>query len=1437
MRPPNDLQRWTRTYAFYVVPVFACILLAQALPVLAAPVVSTISPASADTNQTVSCTITGSGFGSSGTPTVQLQMSGQTSITATGVVRASSSRLNTCTFNLTGAVAGAWTVAVTVSGVTGTKSNAFTVYAPPIATSITPNTGVNTGSVSITNLAGSNFRTGDTVTLTQTGQTTITATGVTIVSSSQITCTLNLTGAATGTWNVVVTDSNSFSSTITNGFTVIVPPVPNVTSITPTTGVAGSSVNLTINGSNFSTDDFAELEKTGESGTGSTITSVTPTQIQCTITLPNTDANVIGLWDVRVWNSLQQGSTLPAAFNVTAPPAPTVTSISPNTGTQSTYYYYPVTITGTNFVYADTVVLRKAGQTDIPFGSESWLGSTQFTFSLSYSASTAGGYWDVVVTDPFGQTGTLSNGFYIPPPPAPTLTSVSPTTASNGLTSVAMTLTGSSFYNGDVVTITQSGGGASLPISGLTVSSLTKITLNVNPQGQPVGAYDVSVSNGFATPSTKVGAFTLTAPAAISLTSMTPDYETNNSASYTAIKVYGSGIQTGASIKFQLGTNTPLSSVGSVSVHASPNYIQCAPYFAYAGNPYGTPAPVGAYTVTVTNPDGGTASIAPFNVESYATPTPTGVSPNPVSNDGVKHLTITGTGFFVAPDSGGAPMTVILRNSVNSSDVIYATNVSASTTTQLTCDVDVTGKGYGLANPWSIQVCPPNDGNPSNQSSGGAVTGGNTLTPGLYVTNSTPFTVTSISPNNGSTQTTITGVTITGTGFVGYPGQNNAGLAAQFVQHGGTAVIPTNVVYYVSSTSITANIMTSTAGLPLGLYDLNVTNSDGSTASLPSCFTLYASPSPVLFPPSPTTTAPNTGPTVTLTFMATGLVAGSVPHLTMSGQPDIVGDNVVVNLSGSQTIACTFQLWGVKAGTWNCIVVQPDGNWGGRPGNVFTVTEVAPTLTSITPNTGTNNGPVTTTLVGTNLAPQDTVKLQMGGQPDILGSTLTSVTHTQAGCTFDLTGVASGAWNVVLTDLSGSTATIPGGFTVTNPPPTVTAITPNSGAANTVVGITNLAGTGFLSGASAKLSKTGQTDIAASSVTVVSPTEITCSLNLTGAAAGAWDVVVTNTDTQSGTLPGGFTVSPGAPTMTALPTYTIGTSLTCSWTGIAPGSTHSKVQCSTDPAFGTVLQDSGWLAVPTNSYTFTGLTIGTKYYYRAQVGVLVGGTPITTSHWSNEVFSTQRSATPVLTYTGDTTNVFGNPVTLSAQLTSSGTPVQGNTVQFIVGGSTYTGVTGADGTASASVPPNLLQPGTYTVYCQADAGQGYAAVNATGTLVVSSAVVTDTIISDNGYFVRNTKRCTILFSYSKNTGEGSLYYTDLGSPLTRIVAGDATSVTLSPNGHTATISGPCTVNGVASTFTLQVTDTTNTVVSLRTASGYSAGPAVMASGVITFAVY
>jgi uncharacterized repeat protein (TIGR01451 family) len=90
--------------------------------------------------------------------------------------------------------------------------------------------------------------------------------------------------------------------------------------------------------------------------------------------------------------------------------------------------------------------------------------------------------------------------------------------------------------------------------------------------------------------------------------------------------------------------------------------------------------------------------------------------------------------------------------------------------------------------------------------------------------------------------------------------------------------------------------------------------------------------------------------------------------------------------------------------------------------------------------------------------------------------------------------------------------------------PTLISIEPASGPNSGSVHITDLAGSYFRSGAAVKLARSGQADIGGTNTTVVSATRVTCDFDLTGAAAGAWDVILTNPDGQSATLVDGFNV-------------------------------------------------------------------------------------------------------------------------------------------------------------------------------------------------------------------------------------------------------------------------------------------------------------------------
>jgi hypothetical protein len=199
------------------------------------------------------------------------------------------------------------------------------------------------------------------------------------------------------------------------------------------------------------------------------------------------------------------------------------------------------------------------------------------------------------------------------------------------------------------------------------------------------------------------------------------------------------------------------------------------------------------------------------------------------------------------------------------------------------------------------------------------------------------------------------------------------------------------------------------------------------------------------------------------------------------------------------------------AGAVDVVVTNTDGQKGTKTGGyTYTAPNPAPTVSTVSPVSGTTAGGTVVGIAGTGFLAGATVSF--GGTP-ATGVTMTSSTAITA----TTPAHAAGAVDVVVTNTDGQSGTKTGGYTYTapNPAPTVSTVSPVSGttAGGTVVGI---AGTGFLAGATVSFGGTPATG-----VTMTSSTAITATTP--AHAAGAVDVVVTNTDGQKGTKTGGYT--------------------------------------------------------------------------------------------------------------------------------------------------------------------------------------------------------------------------------------------------------------------------------------------------------------------------
>ena len=130
----------------------------------------------------------------------------------------------------------------------------------------------------------------------------------------------------------------------------------------------------------------------------------------------------------------------------------------------------------------------------------------------------------------------------------------------------------------------------------------------------------------------------------------------------------------------------------------------------------------------------------------------------------------------------------------------------------------------------------------------------------------------------------------------------------------------------------------------------------------------------------------------------------------------------------------------------------------------------------------------------------------------------------------------------------------------TSAKPAIKNIIPDKGDAGTLVSVSSLTGSSFVTGTTVKLVHAGSTDIVATNVTILAPTSLTCTLPIPSSApAGTWDLVVTNPDGQSGTFTNLFSVHASANPVTT--TTTSGTG-TVNITGIDPpfGIAHNNIQ-------------------------------------------------------------------------------------------------------------------------------------------------------------------------------------------------------------------------------------------------------------------------------------
>jgi hypothetical protein len=271
------------------------------------PTITAIAPATTwYRNSTVSYTITGTNF-EPGLTTISFSYpSNGTALNLSDgftVNTITATTINGTIVVPSSAPAGAWNVSVTtLDGGTVWKPSAFTVarFPAPTIASITTVSGFRNTTVSYT-ITGTNFQPGQTTvvlsnkTFGELGSTVYSVTSTKITGAFEISSTI-----PTGAWRLNISTLDGGPVSKPSAFTVNKLPVPSITSVTPSTAYRETPVSFILTGTNFQSGGLTTvtLTRAGQTDIQTTLTSVFPTKITGTVTIPSGNTN--GSWKVNV---------------------------------------------------------------------------------------------------------------------------------------------------------------------------------------------------------------------------------------------------------------------------------------------------------------------------------------------------------------------------------------------------------------------------------------------------------------------------------------------------------------------------------------------------------------------------------------------------------------------------------------------------------------------------------------------------------------------------------------------------------------------------------------------------------------------------------------------------------------------------------------------------------------------------------------------------------------------------------------------------------------------------------------------------------------------------------------------------------------------------------------------------------------------------------
>ena len=476
---------------------------------------------------------------------------------------------------------------------------------------------------------------------------------------------------------------------------------------------------------------------------------------------------------------------------------PRVITVAPNTVSNSASV--TLTITGLNYYgggsssVVSSVKIKESAETVL--SGWSCVSDSVINSAVVLSKVKSGTY-DVIITTTLGGSNSVSDMKLLVTTTAPTITTLSGSSAEYGK-AVTIAVTGAGFFGGtdsnNLTGIRITSSPVTNITTGYTVVSDSSITNVIIPSSINVGSYSLIVKTGGGDSGGKAVTITAALPTVTNVIPSSGYKHITNT-----IRLVGSGFFGG------VGSNnvTQIKLSGTSIVTINPGYSVVSDT-AINNVVVNGGITKGTYDVLVTTVGGtnSTSTVRYEGTELAPSPVIDTVTPATVEYNNAVTLAIAGNGFYGA--TGSNKVTGIRITTSPVANIVGYSVVSDSSI----INIPVTA-GMAIGS-YNIIV---------------TTIGGDSLGKAFTVTSPIP-TVTTVTPSNGYNYVNNT-ISITGTGFFGGLGSNNVSQ----IKLSGTSIVTINPGYSVVSDTVINNVVVN-SGISAGSYDVQVTNGGGTSTS------------------------------------------------------------------------------------------------------------------------------------------------------------------------------------------------------------------------------------------------------------------------------------------------------------------------------------------------------------------------------------------------------------------------------------------------------------------------------------------------------------------------------------------------------------------------------------------------------------------------------